>query len=270
MVQNKGKKSFSGQVATAGGGDKVQSDAAALAEFDQSAFAGLRQKIEQRLNDQNQGRKDKPKVKSKASAKDSGDTGGSGAKAKLQHRNDSSKGKKRDRNGAVIVPVNNTQTRDGRKKSLPDSNDKDDRDAVLRREILAFGGDAEDFDLVAGVESESEPDVGSADFSAPKPKNKASESALRHELAKMLEDAGQFVPEDIQDDELDADTEDELEDGNESDEDTVPKPSGYIASNMAKNAQEAAQAQAGLVLPKAFSKLVSQGFYSSIGYLCCY
>ncbi|BDD54732.1 hypothetical protein MPDQ_003372 [Monascus purpureus] len=216
MAKNKGKRSSRANTDIPNGGVSLNNEsnntggADALPKLDESAFAGLRQKIEQRLkseneskqrklNNNNKSKKDADKDPSKKKNEDSKKPGS---------KEDSTKGKKRDRNGEVIAREDKNNDRKGQSTSK-DGNEDDD----LRREILALGGTEEDFDLLANVDSESE--VEAATDASVKSKNKTDETSLRNELAKILEAAGHVVPDDVEDED-ENDDEDNAEDEDES------------------------------------------------------
>lgn len=235
--------------------------------LEEGAFAGLRQKIEQRLKDQNAAKEQKTKKKAKGGSnyatkddkKETTSKPGPAQKPKNDNNKDNNnKGKKRDRNGDVIM----SEVKPGLKGNSSKSTGDDETDA-LRKEILALGGTEEDLDLVAGVGSESEVE-DNADTKM-KSSKKSSEDALRKELSGMLAAAGQVVPDDIEDEEEEAEGEDDnKEDGDdESDEqehgaaqelpnveqETSPEPSKENNKKERPKREE-------FVVPKEYSKLV--------------
>lgn len=195
-----------------------------LPNFEENAFAGLRQKIEQKLKDQNSKSKNKgkggakdalkddiPKKDAPTPKKDNNNKKETAPKpAPKQEPKNDNKGKKRDRSGDVIMREEKPAGKDKASKS----NDDD----TLRQEILALGGTEEDLDLIAGAESEDE--VEDANIS--RKSGKSDDDALRKELSGMLAAAGQVVPEDLKDDEVEEEEEeaddDEEEDGDGDDE----------------------------------------------------
>ncbi|PYH44443.1 RNA-binding ribosome biosynthesis protein MAK21 [Aspergillus saccharolyticus JOP 1030-1] len=183
--------------------------AEALPQLEESAFAGLRQKIEQRLKDQNNAKQKSKNGKGKSAPADTPKKNqevASKAESKPAAGNDkNNKGTKRDRNGDVIAAG---ETK-GIGKEKPKG--KEDNDDVLRQEILALGGTEEDLDLLAGVDSESEVE----NTTGKKSKGKSEEDSLRKELASMLAAAGQVVPDDLEDEEVEEEEEDAEEDDNE-------------------------------------------------------
>ncbi|KAB8257705.1 CBF/Mak21 family-domain-containing protein [Aspergillus pseudonomiae] len=280
MAKGKGKRS-SGATAVApeGGVNDSNAGADAVPQFEESAFAGLRQKIEQRLKDQNAA-KQKPKNNKKAASNDTPKKNNEATFKPDTKRTDTdknNKGKKRDRNGEVIAREDKNAS--GREKSSkPKEADQSD---ALRQEILALGGTEEDYNMLAGVDSESE--VEDAKNTSKGSGGKSVEDALRKELSGILAAAGQVVPDDIaddeedeagqeleeeeeegkddddeeeedmEDDEADIDAEDdnesEEEDQESSDEDVPPTP-------VAKEAKkEKAKPSAEPPLPKEYSKL---------------
>lgn len=206
---------------------------------DESAFAGLRQKIEQRLKNQNQntGKGKKDNTKSQTPATDASAKKGKQSPAKPGRPQDSAQGKKRDRNGEVIA-------REDKKKGGKKSND----DETLRQEILAMGGTEEDLDLLAGVDSESEVEGESGN----------GDDDLRKQLSSMLEAAGHVVPEDLADDEVEEpeepeeapESEDDIEDSEDNAESSGPESDIEDAPPRKTKEQEA-------IVPKEYAKLVS-------------
>ncbi|GMF72724.1 unnamed protein product [Aspergillus oryzae] len=273
MAKGKGKRS-SGVTAVApeGGANDSNAGANAVPQFEESAFAGLRQKIEQRLKDQNAA-KQKPKNNKKDAPNDTPKKNNESTPKFDTKRNDTdkNKGKKRDRNGEVIAREDKNAS--GKDKSSK-SKEADQSDA-LRQEILALGGTEEDYDMLAGVDSESE--VEDAKNTSKGSGSKSEEDALRKELSGILAAAGQVVPDDIADDEEDEAGQDEEEEDDEedveddevdldsgdendseeadqesSDEDVPPTPA---AKEPTKN--EKAKNSAEPPLPKEYSKLVN-------------
>ncbi|GMG41352.1 unnamed protein product [Aspergillus oryzae var. brunneus] len=273
MAKGKGKRS-SGVTAVApeGGANDSNAGANAVPQFEESAFAGLRQKIEQRLKDQNAA-KQKPKNNKKDAPNDTPKKNNESTPKFDTKRNDTdkNKGKKRDRNGEVIAREDKNAS--GKDKSSK-SKEADQSDA-LRLEILALGGTEEDYDMLAGVDSESE--VEDAKNTSKGSGSKSEEDALRKELSGILAAAGQVVPDDIADDEEDEAGQDEEEEDDEedveddevdldsgdendseeadqesSDEDVPPTPA---AKEPTKN--EKAKNSAEPPLPKEYSKLVN-------------
>ena len=180
-------------------------------------------------------------------------------------------GKKRDRNGDVIA----RGKKDAEKPKPSKSNETDETD-TLRQEILALGGTEEDFDLIAEIESDSE--VEGAKEAPKKSNNKSDDDFLRKELSSMLAAAGQVVPDDLPDDEaeaeddegeeddeaedneLDVDDEeaqsdlDEGSDGNvSSDQEVSPPP-----TKKETKKQKADQDRVQNTVPREYSKLVSK------------
>ncbi|KAE8149786.1 CBF/Mak21 family-domain-containing protein [Aspergillus avenaceus] len=212
MAKGKGKQS-SGANSTALGDNVVAKDSNAGADarpqIQESSFAGLRQKIEQRLKDSSA--KQKPKNnKGNSTANDTPKKNNEPASKSDTKRPDTdknNKGKKRDRNGDVIATDN--------KKPSGKPSGEADQDDALRQEILALGGTEEDFDMLAGVDSDAEEDAQGASKAS---KNKSDEDSLRKELSSMLAAAGQVVPDDIADDELEADEEEEEEEDDEAED----------------------------------------------------
>ncbi|KAL5339815.1 CBF/Mak21 family-domain-containing protein [Aspergillus crustosus] len=237
--------------------------AEALPQIEESAFAGLRQKIEQRLKDGASKQKtkiNKPKIAPAENAK-TANTKNNSTKFDSKSRPDSDKkvkGKKRDRNGEVIEKKDFGKSEKSNKGAAND-------DDTLRQEILALGGTEEDFDLLAGVDSEDE--VEGADIPK-KSKGQSAEEALRKELASMLAAAGQVVPDDIADEDVEEEAAEEQEDEDEEDEEEAAAESGDEPSPEEDASEEEAPVQATkpaakevkeeTLFPKEFSKLVVQ------------
>lgn len=270
MAKNKGRRSTGGETNTPNGGVSVKESAPVEVSFpnlDETALANLTQKIEQRLKDGNGAtKKDQKKPKNTTA------NGGKKDKKneqKASEKPDSNKGKKRDRNGDVI----SREVKDAGKK-----NEQEDENDALRQEILALGGSKEDYDLIAGVDSESE--VEGQNNASVKPKGGNDEDALRKELSKMLQGAGHIVPKDIEQEEddddddqdeedfQDEDGEEDIEGSNEDQEisdveedvpeDVSPPPASKSEKEASKK-KSAAKTPARNemeVLPKAYSRLV--------------
>ncbi|KAJ6076386.1 hypothetical protein N7499_008367 [Penicillium canescens] len=251
MVKGKGKRSS--------GEDQIVPEASVSAPDaqptpnmpDESAFAGLRQKIEQRLKNQNQnsgkgkGKDNKPK----APTEDASTKKGKQSPAKPGKAQDAAQGKKRDRNGEVIA---REEKKGGKNKpEKPKGFNKSNDDETLRQEILAMGGTEEDLDLLAGVDSESE-----VEGDAPKSKGKGGDEDLRKQLSSMLEAAGHVVPEDLEDDEIE---EEEAEAEEESEEDVEAEESEDDAQSSSPESDieeaSAPKDKAEIPIPKEFAKL---------------
>ncbi|KAE8364213.1 CBF/Mak21 family-domain-containing protein [Aspergillus caelatus] len=273
MAKGKGKRSSGATAAvTEGGANDSNAGADTVPQFEESAFAGLRQKIEQRLKDQNAA-KQKSKNNKKAASNDTPKKNNEATPKPDTKRTDTdknNKGKKRDRNGEVIAREDkNTFSKD--KLSKPKEAEQTD---ALRQEILALGGTEEDYDMLAGVDSESE--VEDAKNTSKGSGSKSEEDALRKELSGILAAAGQVVPddiaedeedevgqeeeeeeeeveeEDVEDDEADIDVGDDNdseEDQESSDEDVPPAPAAK------ETKKEKAKQFAEPPLPKEYSKL---------------
>lgn len=219
---------------------------------DESAFAGLRQKIEQRLKNQNQnsgkGKKNNNNNKAPVPSKDTSDKKGKPSPAKPSRPQDAAQSKKRDRNGEPIARVEKKSGKDQQDK--PKGSKKLSSEETLRQEILAMGGTEEDLDLLAGVDSESEVEGETA----------KGDDDLRKQLASMLDAAGHVVPEDLADDEVE-----DVEDEEESDEEVDAEDSEDNAESSGPESdieeEPAHKAKPELALPKEFQKLVSCGLF---------
>ncbi|GFF44130.1 uncharacterized protein C4F10.09c [Aspergillus lentulus] len=232
-----------------------------LPQIEEGAFAGLRQKIEQRLKDEQAAKQNKSKNKKNQNAdkatpkKEKEYAPKSEPKREVKSDKDN-KGKKRDRNGEVIA----------REEKKAGGN----QDDTLRQEILALGGTEEDFDLLAGVESESEVEV--APETQKKSKNKSDEDSLRKELSAMLAAAGQVVPDDIEDEdevaaasgsegedeEEEQEEEDDVqhsEDGDQSEEEEEASSAPDARKAEPPKKEKAKEPGPENIFPKEFSKL---------------
>ncbi|KAL4976404.1 CBF/Mak21 family-domain-containing protein [Aspergillus desertorum] len=228
----------------------------ALPQLEESAFAGLRQKIEQRLKDGAAKQKSKNNKSRSAPADDAKNAKDNAKKSELKSQLPSDKnvkGKKRDRNGDVIE----------NKESGKFKSDKNDDNDTLRQEILALGGTEEDFDLLAGVDSESEvEDVKNSK------KSQGTTEDLRKELSSILAAAGQVVPDDLADDEVEEmeDGEDEDEENEEADEaesaEEQSSPEDESSDEILKQhleqstKKEVNEPAPEVIFPKEFSKLI--------------
>jgi ribosome biogenesis protein MAK21 len=266
MAKGKGKQSSGANSVPVKGNalkdaPKADAEADAFPQIEESAFAGLRQKIEQRLKDGASKQKSKNNKSKPAPVEDAKKPKQSPAKTDSKSKFSSDKnnhGKKRDRNGDVIA-------RDEKKQDKSQKPAAKDGDDTLRQEILALGGTEEDFEMLAGVDSEDEED---ADTSK-KSNGKSDDASLRKELSSILAAAGQFVPDDLEDEDVeeevdgdeddeeveeDDDEEEESEEVAESDE-SPEEPPKKEPKQPAK--KEVKQSEPEVVFPKEFSKLVS-------------
>ena len=164
--------------------------------LDDSALATLTQRIEQKLQD----RSGTTKASAKTSERlvlNSQKKRNIASENQIGRKQTLSKGKKRNRNGDVKEET-------GKKA--------DDKNETLRREIQALGGGEEDYNMLIGVDSESELEYH-ADVPV-KSQRQPSDDILRKELAKMLKETGE-VEVKIRDEEEDDGNLDS--DGNSSD-----------------------------------------------------
>lgn len=271
MAKGKGKRSSSAnETVTNVSVSTSQTESAPdaqMPQLDEGAFAGLRQKIEQRLKDQSSGKgKSKKNDKSNAlfqkspATKDKQGTSQAGKK-----QEDSAHGKKRDRNGDVIARDEKKAGKSKQDKPAAGAKKNNSND-TLRQEILALGGTEEDLELLADVDSECEVEGTSS-----KSKAKGGDDDLRKELSKMLEAAGHVVPDDLGEDEVEeeeeAEAEDELEEdaqdeGSDGDseetsepEDDEPEDSDTEETQPAPK-ETKAKKEPEAVVPKEFAKLV--------------
>ncbi|KAL2872024.1 RNA-binding ribosome biosynthesis protein MAK21 [Aspergillus lucknowensis] len=273
MAKGKGKRSSGASSKPAKGGvpdAAPNSGPDAFPQLEESAFAGLRQKIEQKLKDGATKQKAKNNKSKPAPAEDAKISKQSPAKTDSKSKPKSDKnshGKKRDRNGDVIAREAQNESGKAQKSNLG----KSDRDDTLRQEILALGGTEEDFEMLAGVDSEDEADDANT---LKESKGGSDEASLRKELSTILAAAGQIVPDDIEDDdedeeddveeEDDGDEENEDEDGREGDSES---DDGYSSSDDEPTEEasykgvkqpakkEVKETAPEVVFPKEFSKL---------------
>lgn len=262
MAKGKGKRSSGiNEDLQKGGASATESQPAEIPQFEAGAFAGLREKIEQRLNNQSSG---KGKSKKDNKPQPSIETPKKEAAPKAGKNQGSAQGKKRDRNGEVIA--REEQKGDKRKQGKPEGTKKNSNNDKLREEILALGGTEEDLDLLDGVDSESEVE------GAPSKGKKGGDEDLRKELSKMLEAAGHVVPDDLEDDEVEeeeAEAEAEAEVEEEEEDDIAQADDGSEADSEdasepeESDIEEAPQVkptktkEPEVVVPKEFAKLVS-------------
>lgn len=239
----------------------------ALPPMEESAFAGLRQKIEQRLKDgaaKQKSKNNKSKPAPVGDAKNAKDNS-TNSNSNQSNSDKNVKGKKRDRNGEVIAQ---DEKEDG--QSQKPTSDKADGDDTLRQEILALGGTEEDLEMLAGVDSESEVE----DAKTSKKSQGSSEDLLRKELSSMLAAAGQVVPEDLADDDVEEeesdeeeDDEEELEEDEEEEEAESADEEASAEDSLSEEAptpevkqptkEETKETVPETIFPKEFSKLVS-------------
>lgn len=246
MVKGKGKRS-SGANETAPEANVSAPPADTTAMPDESAFAGLRQKIEQRLKNQSQNSgKGKKNNKTPAPVKDTVSKKEKQSPAKSSRPQDTAQGKKRDRNGEVIARNEKNGVKE--KQQKPKGSKKGNDDETLRQEILAMGGTEEDLDLLAGIDSESEVEGETAN----------GDDDLRKQLASMLDAAGHVVPEDLADDEVEEAEEEpeESEDEIDADDSEENGDSSGPESDIEENPAPQSKAN-DLAVPKEFQKLVS-------------
>lgn len=273
MAKGKGKRSSGANEVVTDGGAAVSDPQTTpgLPQLDESAFAGLRQKIEQRLKNESSGKgKSKKDNKPQASTENDSTKKEKGAAAKAGKTQESAQGKKRDRNGDVIA---REEKKGGKsKQTKPEGSKKDNSDDTLRQEILALGGTEEDLDLLAGVDSESEVEGAASNG------KKGGDDDLRKELSKMLEAAGHVVPDDLEDDEAeqpeeegkeaedDIEANEEFDEGSEGDGEETGEPEEDVSDISdiedappvkESKAKATRSKEPEVVVPKEYAKLVS-------------
>ncbi|KAJ5279776.1 hypothetical protein N7478_005148 [Penicillium angulare] len=252
MAKGKGKRSSdANESAPEAAASSIESKSTSeVPQIDESAFSGLRQKIEERLKKQSSAKGkskkiDKPDTPVEV-ADDKKDKDVASKAGKIQDI--SGQGKKRDRSGEVIArdEKKGDEKKGGKNKAGKSANKSAD-DATLRQEILALGGTEEDFNLLADVDEEEEVEGVSAE---------AKDDDLRNELSKMLEAAGHVVPQDLEDEEVE---EDEGEEDDEDDEDIIDEEKQSEADEVSdiSDIEPVPPAKTELVtIPKEYASLV--------------
>lgn len=265
MAKGKGKRSSGVAAASADASASTAEPQTTInmPQLDESAFAGLRQTIEQRLKNQSSSKGKSKKDKKPQPSIEIIPKKESNATPKAAKKQDPMHGKKRDRNGDVIA---REAKKDGMNKQTKPEGSKDESDIdTLRQEILALGGTEEDLDLLAGVDSESEVE------GVPLKGKKGGDDDLRNELSKMLEAAGHVVPKDLEDEEAEEETQDdieengELDEGSEEDDDETSEPEdGSDISDIEdtpptkeSKTKMTNSKESEVVVPKEYAKLVS-------------
>ncbi|KAK2761552.1 hypothetical protein FQN54_001380 [Arachnomyces sp. PD_36] len=201
MAKSKGKRSAAADGAVQSEGTPSNTSAPqpdSFPELDQSALASLTSRIEQKLKGDaggaSKGSQKQASAKTKDNKKD-----GKASESKSNSKSDSKKGKKRDRNGELIVGQDKRDKGNGAEVNGGTGDDP------LQREILALGGSKEDYELLAGVESDSEvEDILHAAKS--KSKGSKSEESLRKDISRMMKG---FDPADANVDDVESDIQSE-------------------------------------------------------------
>jgi ribosome biogenesis protein MAK21 len=157
-------------------------DADSLPRLSDSALANLTKTIEQKLQRKGEAR-DAPRANDRPNATKSRKTARE-LMSKSRTETGSKKGKKRNRNARLISGPNLATE----KKKNPGSNKASDGEA-LEREIYAIGGSKEDYELLAGVNSDSE--IEAMEVSRAKGRGAEDEEKLRKDIAKMMKDVNQ-------------------------------------------------------------------------------
>ncbi|PGG99901.1 hypothetical protein AJ79_08383 [Helicocarpus griseus UAMH5409] len=145
-------------------------------DFSAGVLANLTKRIEQRLQGQD-GAETKPEKAKKAPVNDAKKK--KDARPQPEAKPDNNKGKKRDRNGEVIGPQ-----KAAKGKSAP-REEREEQGDTLENEIYAIGGSKEDYDLLAGVDSDSEMEI-SEDGPTKQSGKGGSEKDLRDDIERML------------------------------------------------------------------------------------
>lgn len=277
MAKNKNKTSAGVEKSAAASKSKDALDENFIS-FDAGTLASLTKNIEARLKGDNNKKNNKgtngasEKKGAKGPKSPASKPSGKGRADKPVENSrppqKSFQGKKRDRNGAVIEKAENKEkTEKAQKAGKPqktNSQDDDpgDEDDVLRKEILALGGSKEDFDLLAGVDSDEEVE-GSTQT-----KPSSDEDALRKELSKLLKGSGQYqaeIPDDQVSEEEEEDDDDDEEEASDEEEDKEEseaeeaKESASDVDSAAENASKKSIVEPQQnTFPKEYSRLVSR------------
>ncbi|KAK2800988.1 hypothetical protein FQN51_005551 [Onygenales sp. PD_10] len=173
----KSRRSSAGDPAATTGGVSVNAsgpNADPLPDLSAGVLANLTERIQQRLQapksaEKQPGKNKKASVNEPKKKQDA-------PPPQPPAKPDNKKGKKRDRNGDVIAPQQTAKGKAGSKE------DKKGNGKSLEDEIYAIGGSKEDYELLAGVDSDSE-----MELSEDKQSGKGvSEKALRADIERML------------------------------------------------------------------------------------
>ena len=169
MAKSKGKRRSSAGATNAPIDSTINSTnnaADSLPDMSAGVLANLTKKIEQNLQGND---KTKPAAPKKSKP-------GLNKELQPQAKVSDNKGKKRDRSGKVIPSTNANRTQESKGAKGEEVDD------VLEKEIYAFGGTREDYDLLAGLDSGSEVEWNDSAAS----KGGKDDSDLRNDIAKLL------------------------------------------------------------------------------------
>ncbi len=155
-----------------------------------ASFENLRDKIQTRLQSSDR------RTRKQQSKKQGNAPSGHSGKPKSQHDAGSDRGKKRDRNGEVL----NTS----KPERPPQEEGEDD---VFRTEVKALGGTAEDLDLLADAESESEVEGAADDRPQKSQPAKNDAGGLEKGIKNILKEIAMVQGELGEDDNADEDEE---------------------------------------------------------------
>ncbi|OAX82919.1 hypothetical protein ACJ72_02726 [Emergomyces africanus] len=145
-----------------------------LPDLSAGVLANLTKRIEQGLQDQKtQPQKERSVAASELRKKKD-------VRPQPEPKPDNQKGKKRDRNGEVIIAHGGAKG-----NSVPKDAERNSNGTQLENEIYAIGGSKEDYDLLAGVDSDSEMEV-SEDGPGMQRGKAVNENTLRNDIEKML------------------------------------------------------------------------------------
>ncbi|OJD28055.1 hypothetical protein ACJ73_00538 [Blastomyces percursus] len=172
--KTKGRRFSANEVASEKPANSSTANADSLPDLSAGVLANLTKRIEQGLQDQ----KSQPQKEPKATASELKKKKNS--RLQSEPKLDNKKGKKRDRNGEIIAPQVSVTGKPGSKLD-----EKGTHGSALENEIYAIGGTKEDYDLLAGIDSDSEMEVFE---DTPDKQNGKSvnENTLRKDLEKML------------------------------------------------------------------------------------
>ncbi len=184
MAKAKGRRSSTADTTSAAkgkSGDTSIPDTDSLPKLSDSALAKLTKSIERKL--QNKGDAGAASQKNGGSNVAKPGKAAEGLVLKTAAKTGPKKGKKRNRNGEVILG------QDTRDKKNPPGSSKGGGGDVLEREIYAIGGSKEDYELLAEVESGSEIEV--TQVATARSNRVKDEEKLRKDIAKMVKNINQ-------------------------------------------------------------------------------
>ncbi|EEH41484.1 CCAAT-box-binding transcription factor [Paracoccidioides lutzii Pb01] len=176
--KTKGRRSSANDIAISAAEKPAKppvSNTDSLPDLSDGILANLTKRIEQRLQGR-VGAETLPQKEVKAPTDELGNRKYAGPQAEV--KSDNRKEKKRDWNGEVIAPQGAVKGRERPKGKREGHGNK------LENEIYAIGGSKEDYDLLAGIDSDSEMEMSAV---TPKQDGKqVNENTLRNDIAQML------------------------------------------------------------------------------------